>query len=65
MNQTFTLEEIINFSEAEIEQFIDDYIQNGEDFYSPGHQVIQNIMNFSGAYHSPITSNNYPGVINN
>lgn len=65
MNKTFTLEQVINFSDAEVDQFIDDFIKYGDHRHSPSRGVIHNILSFSLTYYIPFPSESFPGVINN
>ncbi len=65
MNTTFTFEEISQFSDAEIDRFIDVFLINGEHHHKPGSSVIDNILNFARVYSHPLAPNNYPGIIDN
>ncbi|MFO8086946.1 MAG: hypothetical protein R6T91_03945 [Bacteroidales bacterium] len=65
MKKTPTLDEIAQFSNAEIDQFIDDYIHYGFCQSRPSVRVIRSIMDFSMAYSNPFGSGQYPGYLKN
>ncbi|MFO8053688.1 MAG: hypothetical protein R6U19_00805 [Bacteroidales bacterium] len=65
MNKTFTFEQIAQFSEGEIDRFIDDFLINGDHSSSPGQNVIRQIMYFSKAFSNPLGRSGFPGIIDN
>ncbi|MGM0612634.1 MAG: hypothetical protein ACQESM_03885 [Bacteroidota bacterium] len=65
MKKTPTLQQISQFSNAEIDQFIADFLANDAFHWGPGSGVIQNIMNFSRIYNNPMGSEYFPGYLSN
>lgn len=65
MNKTPTFEQISHFSNVEIDQFIADFLANGNHQTAPDFAVINNIMNFSKAYSNPFNDDFFMGIINN
>ncbi|MFW6019642.1 MAG: hypothetical protein ACOCPM_03600 [Bacteroidales bacterium] len=65
MKKTRTLQQISQFSNAEIDQFIADFLANEFYHLGPDSGVIQNIMKFSRIYCNPMGSENFPGYVSN
>lgn len=65
MKKTPTLNEIAQFSNSEIDQFIDDFIQHGYCQSGPSARIIRSIMDFSMAYSNPFVNGQYPGFLKN
>ena len=65
MKKTPTLQEISQFSNAEIDQFIADFLASGDYHSAPEPDVIQSIMNFSRIFYNPLGLKGFPGYISN